>query len=442
MKALFQRLPHAKRFGLVLTFLLLSIPLICGVAAVYIAEIRSDLAEVAGSEVPLAEKSATVAIGGIGQAVLFERAVRLGVEPNRSEEAEKAYQATKQAYFGIGNELVETIVATKAQAKALLVNTRNDDTRAEALLMHDLLREMENDFNTFQATADLVFELLDNGEAVAAIELAATASPRNLKLRAQIEQILQDIENFTSIAVAEAAGREERALITLGVLLFLVFAVGTVAGVYSLRALGTDLMRRQIRETQLHQRASSDKLTALANRSHFRTLGEKALRAARSDNINTAMLFIDLDGFKQVNDTYGHATGDTVLKEIADRLKRSVREDDTVCRLGGDEFAVHLVDAHTAGEARNAARRIIDYLSLPYHVGTQEIVLGASVGIAMHPDDAGDIDTLLRRADQAMYAAKESGGNAVLLFSELMEATVQDSDVIQFAQTRPNGTTN
>ncbi|MFN3233458.1 MAG: diguanylate cyclase domain-containing protein [Alphaproteobacteria bacterium] len=434
LKVLFRRLPHATRIGMVLTFLLLSIPVICAIAVMYIADIRSDLAEVTGREVPLAEEASSVAIGGIGQSVLFERAIRQGIDARRGPAYQETYETTKTAYFGITIELKATIASAKAQAKQLVLDTTNEITRGEALLLHDLLQEMEEDASAFETTAAEVFQLLENGQITAAKNLAETATPRNLKLRAQIEQIMGDVKGFTSAAVAEAAAREREALLTLGSVLVIVVLVGAGAGIYSLRALGTDLLRREIRETHLHQRASVDKLTGLPNRSHFRSLTGKALQSAKRSGEQMALLFIDLDGFKQVNDTHGHAAGDTVLQEIALRLTRSVRESDIVCRLGGDEFAVSLTETETREDARIAARRIIDFLAVPYYVEDRMVELGASIGIAMSAEDANDIDTLLRRADQAMYAAKESGGNSVLMFSELIEDAAHDSAIIPFAK--------
>jgi len=174
----------------------------------------------------------------------------------------------------------------------------------------------------------------------------------------------------------------------------------------------------ELKSTQalLEHQATHDPLTGLPNRPLFQELGEQAL--ARSDRYGTtvAVLFLDLDRFKPVNDSFGHAVGDELLVQIAGRLRTSVRRGDVVARFGGDEFVV--LCEHPAGKSEmlELARRIIDALSAPVDVGGVQASVGASVGIAIGGGGRMTIDTLIRDADAALYQAKEDGRGRAVLF--------------------------
>jgi diguanylate cyclase (GGDEF)-like protein len=137
------------------------------------------------------------------------------------------------------------------------------------------------------------------------------------------------------------------------------------------------------------------------------------------------VLFIDLDHFKKINDTHGHATGD-LLVAVAQRLQELLREVDTIARLGGDEFIVVTDGAITPDEASNIAVRIVDALTAPYHLQGKTVHSGASVGVAMFPDDGDDAGTLMRHADTAMYAAKSQGRGNFQFFSEEMNTATHE----------------
>ncbi len=154
--------------------------------------------------------------------------------------------------------------------------------------------------------------------------------------------------------------------------------------------------------------AQHDILTGLPNRGLSYELAERLLAAARRSGCQVAVLFIDMDRFKPINDTYGHEIGDEVLKEIAQRLKSGVRAEDAVGRIGGDEFLVVLSHIQDAADAARAARHLTDSLGRPYLVDGLELRSTPSIGIALFPDDGADIDTLVTNADMAMYHAKES----------------------------------
>jgi diguanylate cyclase (GGDEF)-like protein/PAS domain S-box-containing protein len=183
-----------------------------------------------------------------------------------------------------------------------------------------------------------------------------------------------------------------------------------------------DVTERIALEEELVKQAFHDSLTGLANRALFRDRLEQALaRSARSHD-PLAIVLLDLDGFKQVNDSLGHDVGDELLQEIGRRFSDVVRPGDTLARLGGDEFAVLVEGANQAGT--DVARRILDRLAVPATVAGREFVISASAGIALHGGGPGDGDELIRHADVAMYSAKESGRGRFEVFRSDMAREV------------------
>ncbi len=166
--------------------------------------------------------------------------------------------------------------------------------------------------------------------------------------------------------------------------------------------------------------AHHDTLTGLPNRAMFHERAREAVAHARRHDKTAAMLFIDLDNFKQVNDSLGHDVGDGLLKIIASRLRACVRGDDFIARIGGDEFCVLLQDIADPREAAAVAQKLIHELSKSYRIDQHEVHSGASVGIACVPQDGQDVATLLRLADAAMYRAKEAGRNGYQFFSVVL----------------------
>ena len=168
--------------------------------------------------------------------------------------------------------------------------------------------------------------------------------------------------------------------------------------------------------------AYHDGLTALPNRSLFNKLLSQAIRHARRHKGNLAVAFIDLDRFKQINDTLGHEAGDELLKEVANRLKACLRDSDTVARLGGDEFVVLLTDLGEKKYAATVAEKIITSIARPFVLLGQEFRVTASIGISTYPQDGADEQTLTKNADVAMYQAKEDGKNNFQFYSEKLNA--------------------
>ncbi|GKS56752.1 hypothetical protein YTPLAS18_02790 [Nitrospira sp.] len=186
-----------------------------------------------------------------------------------------------------------------------------------------------------------------------------------------------------------------------------------------------DLLARSIRyaierkrtEERLTYLAQYDQLTGLVNRALFRDRLEQAIVRARRTNQGFALLLLDLDRFKAVNDTMGHDAGDALLKVVADRLKSCVREVDTVARMGGDEFTMILEGTASEAGAVTVAKRIIQTVSQPCTVSGRQVTVGVSIGLTLFPHDQSDAGDLLKHADAAMYQAKEKGGDSFVFFS-------------------------
>lgn len=185
-----------------------------------------------------------------------------------------------------------------------------------------------------------------------------------------------------------------------------------------------DITHRKQAEEAAQHLAYHDALTGLPNRTLFKDRLNLALAQAGRNGQAVAVMFIDLDHFKVVNDTVGHAAGDRLLRSAAERLTNLVREGDTVARLGGDEFTVLLPDVAGIEDATEVARRIIEVCRRPWDIAGQEFRATASIGIAMYPDDGDDAESLLRKADTAMYRAKEQGRDNHQTFTTAMDTTV------------------
>lgn len=163
----------------------------------------------------------------------------------------------------------------------------------------------------------------------------------------------------------------------------------------------------QEKEAELRSLAYHDDLTGLPNRSLYYDRLGLAIRHSSREKSRLAVLFLDLDGFKAVNDSLGHPSGDRLLVELADRIRGSVRAEDTVARLGGDEFIVLLPHVTGAADAARVAAKILDALRVPFLLDGREVSIGASVGVAVFPDDGLSAEDLVRKADREMYRAKD-----------------------------------
>ncbi len=174
-----------------------------------------------------------------------------------------------------------------------------------------------------------------------------------------------------------------------------------------------DITERRRLESALEHQALHDSLTGLPNRTLFYDRLNQSLLSARRERKEVALGMLDLDGFKDVNDAFGHAAGDELLKQWAGRLSSGLRATDTAARIGGDEFAWILPRVAGRQAVERMARRRLRVLLEPFAIDKRSVEIGVSAGIALYPDDGRDADTLMRHADSAMYAAKRHGGGLV-----------------------------
>jgi diguanylate cyclase (GGDEF)-like protein/PAS domain S-box-containing protein len=183
----------------------------------------------------------------------------------------------------------------------------------------------------------------------------------------------------------------------------------------SITGLMTDITGRKQAESRLHELATHDTLTGLPNRALLHERLQTMLDGCAQGE-TVAVLFLDLDRFKEVNDSFGHELGDVLLCEVAGRLRKALRPGDVIARLGGDEFVVAASCAHGRDSAHRVAGKLLEVLTSPIRVGAQEVIVGASIGISMYPEDAATRELLFQAADTAMYRAKAAGRNGFRFF--------------------------
>ena len=232
------------------------------------------------------------------------------------------------------------------------------------------------------------------------------ALERNGEWRGELWNRRKDGEEFLgSLAIHTLLGRDGRVLRRI--------------------ALFSDITEQRRAEEAVHHQANYDPLTGLPNRNLLLDRLEQELRKAERNARPLALLYLDLDHFKEVNDGLGHAAGDQLLREAARRIQACVRKADTVARLGGDEFTVVLADLRDVNRIDMVARKVIDAMAWPFPIGSETVQVSASLGIALYPTDAEDARGLLDKADQAMYAAKKSGRGRFHYFTAQMQADLQ-----------------
>ena len=229
-----------------------------------------------------------------------------------------------------------------------------------------------------------------------------------------INEGLTPVENRFVDALSEASRTTYRLL--LGLMLAAtpgLLMLGTVLSLHILR-------QRKRNEDRVNHMAYHDDLTALPNRSMLNQRLDQALSRHRRAGTRLAVLYMDLDRFKVINDSLGHEVGDDLLRQVASRLLAQLREGDTVARMGGDEFVVLMEDHENLGDISTCAQRLVEQLSAPYALGSKECHVTVSIGISVFPSDAKDSQALLKAADVAMYRAKEIGRNNYLYYSPSM----------------------
>jgi diguanylate cyclase (GGDEF)-like protein/PAS domain S-box-containing protein len=178
-----------------------------------------------------------------------------------------------------------------------------------------------------------------------------------------------------------------------------------------------DITKRKLAEERIVHLAHFDALTNLPNRTLFYDRFEQAIAKAQRYKHKLAIFFLDLDGFKQINDKFGHQVGDSLLQAVATRLNENARGMDTVARVGGDEFIMILNDVDQAASAAIVAKKVVDVLAGAFTINDHQCQIGASLGISIYPEDSDDMDTLIKQADDAMYRAKNNGKSSYQFFN-------------------------
>lgn len=190
----------------------------------------------------------------------------------------------------------------------------------------------------------------------------------------------------------------------------------------------SDITLERQQHEQLERAAHYDALTGVPNRILLADRLCQAIAQTQRNRDLLAVCYLDLDGFKPINDTWGHAAGDRLLLQVAERLRLCLRGGDTVARLGGDEFALLLLGLGGRAECEAALQRVLEALAQPVNLDGQWVAVTASIGVSLYPEDDADADTLLRHADQAMYRAKQGGRNRYHLFAAAEMARLRDED--------------
>ncbi|MEO8856273.1 MAG: EAL domain-containing protein [Burkholderiaceae bacterium] len=188
----------------------------------------------------------------------------------------------------------------------------------------------------------------------------------------------------------------------------------------------TDITSRKQAEAQVWRQAHFDTLTGLPNRRMLRDRLEQEIRRSDQDGLQLAVLFIDLDHFKEVNDTLGHAVGDQLLVEAAHRIRACVHESDTVARMGGDEFTLVLAIGHNDERLECTLQSLLTSLSASFQLGDEQVFVSASIGITIYPGDASEVESLFKNADQALYMAKGAGRNRYSFFTPALQQAAQN----------------
>jgi diguanylate cyclase (GGDEF)-like protein len=254
-----------------------------------------------------------------------------------------------------------------------------------------------------------------------ATQLIGHSLPALLGGNAELGKVLLERQPFNSLDMELSTARGPRWISIAGDPI-----IDTAGRFEGFRGVGSDIT--EIRQTQerLTHLANVDVLSGLPNRGRVRQLLGEALRGATSGNVPCAIMFLDLDGFKPVNDTFGHPKGDAVLRAVAKRLVDEVGADGHVGRMGGDEFAIVVTDAQSRKKVESLADRIIVAIKEPYQIDQTEIRIGVSIGCAFGPIDGATVDDLILKADLALYQAKDAGRGVARYFSSELQSEQED----------------
>lgn len=317
--------------------------------------------------------------------------------------------------------LIRKVVESEHETKNALALLQDSETRVRAVLQNIeegiLTIDAKGKIITFNPAAERMFgyvqaEILGENLAVLLPELTDI---RNLKNVTQARQHNQ-IDAMDESGFELNAKRQDGSEFPAGVRVSAMQLGEQFNYICSLR----DLTTQKADEQKILHLATHDALTGLPNRNLLLDRLEQAILQAQRHGMQLAVMFIDLDNFKNINDSLGHDVGDLLLKAVAKRLSECVRDDDTVARQGGDEFIVVLTNIYDANDAVFVANKILQGMKKPYYIKDRELHTNASIGIAIYPNDGNQAEMLLKNSDTAMYHAKDGGRNTYQFFTEQM----------------------
>lgn len=291
----------------------------------------------------------------------------------------------------------------KAAERALLESERRYRALFEQSLDTILLMNLEG--YIFNANPSATLMLGYAPEALKGMHIAGLSAPEEEEVTAERLKLLLD--GGTLAPYEGIARRKDDTLFPVEVRMVLV-RDGQGNPLY-FQSTSHNITERKNIEKQLHHLATHDPLTGLPNRALFFERLAQSLDRARQSRTKVAVLFMDLDGFKEVNDTYGHAMGDQLLQAIAQRLESRFRDGDTLARMGGDEFTLIFEEIVSLEQAVNLSERVLALMEMPFEVEGVILQIGASLGLSLFPDDGNEVEHLVSDADNAMYAAKHAG---------------------------------
>jgi diguanylate cyclase (GGDEF)-like protein len=367
---------------------------------------------------------------------LLKRQIKkyLGESSSLPKELQKFYASINNAYIqsDIDRNMLERsldlssqeLLTTNAELQKTLslLNATIESTR-DGLLVVDLTGKITSFNNKFIDMWHIPSSIVDSRDDSAALSfvLDQLKDPSGFKNKVQELYAQPDAESYDLLQFKDGRIFERYSIPQR-------IEEKIVGRVWSFR----DITARKRAEEQIAQMAYFDVLTNLPNRYLFKDRLNQAILYAEKYKKSLAIIYLDLDDFKRINDAFGHNFGDKFLQSVSDRLVNKIRsidtlsrveEDDletTIARLGGDEFTLLLREIKEAQDASRVAQRIVDLFSQPFHIENRVIFISPSIGIALYPNDGQDVDTLLKNADTAMYHAKEKGGNSYQFFSEHM----------------------
>lgn len=373
---------------------------------------------------------AGVGIAGLGLVVVFACAVTwmsaftLGLSSALLLQSGVAFQQLLSMLFVLGVAIVGVLTVARWAAGQLKTNADMGSQSESASL---LLQEYEQRGVGWLWQIDSENRVTYVSSRLSALvgrpstQILGHSLPSLLGGHADLGRVLLDKQAFANLEMELKTPRGHRWISLSGDPI-----IDTAGRFEGFRGVGLDITDVRHTQERLTHLANVDVLSGLPNRGRVRQLLGEALRATASSSVPCAIMFLDLDGFKPVNDTFGHPKGDAVLQAVAKRLCDEVGADGHVGRLGGDEFAIVIPDAQSRRKVEQLAERIIVAIAEPYLIDGTEIRIGVSVGCAFGPIDGATVDDLILKADLALYQAKDAGRGVVRYFSSELQSEQDD----------------